>query len=45
MFQVKTDWDLLAEGDSNATLTTRGDILTRDATQRVRLPIGYAVLS
>ena len=41
----QTDWDLLAEGDSNATLTTRGDILTRDATQRVRLPIGKAVLS
>ena len=38
----QTDWDLLAEGDSNATLTTRGDILTRDATQRVRLPIGAA---
>jgi hypothetical protein len=38
----QTDWSLLAEGDSNATLTTRGDILTRDATQRVRLPIGSA---
>jgi len=38
----QTDWNLLAEGDSNATLTTRGDILTRDATQRVRLPIGSA---
>ena len=38
----QTSWSLLAEGDSNATLTTRGDILTRDATQRVRLPIGSA---
>jgi hypothetical protein len=33
-------WDLLAEGDTNATLTTRGDILTRDATQRARLAVG-----
>ena len=36
----QTDWNLLAEGDSNFILTTRGDILTRDATQNVRLPIG-----
>jgi len=35
-------WNLLAQGDSNAVLTTRGDILTRDATQAVRLPIGPA---
>ena len=35
-------WQLLAQGDSNAVLTTRGDILTRDATQAVRLPIGPA---
>ena len=35
-------WDLVAQGDSNAVLTTRGDILTRDATQAVRLPIGPA---
>ena len=35
-------WDLVAQGDSNAVITTRGDILTRDATQAVRLPIGPA---
>jgi hypothetical protein len=35
-------WELVAQGDSNAVLTTRGDILTRDATQAVRLPIGPA---
>ena len=33
-------WSLVAQGDSNAVITTRGDILTRDATQAVRLPIG-----
>ena len=33
-------WDLLAEGDSNFVTTTRGDILTRNATQNARLPIG-----
>ena len=36
------NWNLVAQGDSNAILTTRGDILTRDATQAVRLPIGPA---
>jgi len=36
------DWNLMAQGDSNAVITTRGDILTRDATQAVRLPIGPA---
>ena len=35
-------WDLLAEGDSNFVTTTRGDILTRNATQNIRLPIGTA---
>jgi hypothetical protein len=35
-------WNLVAQGDSNAVITTRGDILTRDATQAVRLPIGPA---
>jgi len=34
------NWSLMAQGDSNAVLTTRGDILTRDGTQAVRLPIG-----
>jgi hypothetical protein len=34
------NWALLSQGDSNAVITTRGDILTRDATQAVRLPIG-----
>ena len=33
-------WDLIAEGDSNFVLTAQGDILTRNATQNVRLPIG-----
>ena len=35
-----TYWDLVAEGDSNFVLTARGDILTRNATQNIRLPIG-----
>ena len=30
-------WDLIAEGDSNFVTTTRGDLLTRNATQNVRL--------
>jgi len=33
-------WDLISEGDSNFVLTAQGDILTRNATQNVRLPIG-----
>ena len=33
-------WDLVAEGDSNFVTTTRGDLLTRNATQNIRLPIG-----
>ena len=33
-------WDLLAEGDSNFVTTTRGDLLTRNATQNVRLGVG-----
>ena len=36
------NWELMAQGDSNAVMTTRGDIITRDATQAVRLPIGPA---
>ena len=35
-------WKLLAQGDSGAVLTTRGDIIIRDATQTTRLPIGVA---
>jgi hypothetical protein len=33
-------WDLIAEGDSNFALTTRGDILTRNASVNTALPIG-----
>jgi hypothetical protein len=33
-------WQLMAQGDSNAVLTTQGDIIFRDATQATRLPIG-----
>jgi len=33
-------WDLVAEGDSAAVLSTRGDILSRNATANFRLPIG-----
>ena len=35
-------WELVAQGDSNAVLTTRGDIIVRDATQTTRLPVGPA---
>ena len=37
-----SNWSLLAQGDSNAVLTTRGDIIFRDATQTTRLGIGPA---
>tara|TARA_B100000900_G_scaffold306092_2_gene264685 strand:- start:9540 stop:14534 length:4995 start_codon:yes stop_codon:yes gene_type:complete len=33
-------WQLMAQGDSNAVLTTKGDIIYRDATQVTRLPVG-----
>jgi hypothetical protein len=33
-------WQLMAQGDSNAVMTTQGDIIFRDATQATRLPIG-----
>ena len=33
-------WALMAQGDSNAVLTTQGDIIFRDATQTTRLPVG-----
>ena len=35
-------WELVAQGDSNAVLTTQGDIIFRDATQTTRLGIGPA---
>ena len=35
-------WELVAQGDSNAVLTTRGDIIIRSETQVERLPIGPA---
>jgi len=35
-------WELVAQGDSNAVMTTRGDIIIRNATQATRLPIGPA---
>jgi len=34
------NWALLSQGDSNAVISAQGDLLTRDATQAVRLPIG-----
>jgi hypothetical protein len=34
------NWSLLSQGDSNAVIASQGDLLTRDATQAVRLPIG-----
>ena len=39
MFQSQTSWDLLAEGRFKRNSNYKSDILTRDATQRVRLPI------
>jgi hypothetical protein len=35
-------WQLIAAGDSNAVLTTRGDISYRNASAPARLPIGVA---
>jgi hypothetical protein len=35
-----TVWGILAQGDTGAVLTTRGDLLYQDATQSTRLPIG-----
>ena len=35
-----TVWQLIAQGDTGAVLTTRGDLITQDASQTVRLPIG-----
>ena len=35
-----TVWQLMAQGDTGAVLTTRGDIFIHDASQATRLPIG-----
>ena len=35
-----TVWQLIAQGDTGSVLSTRGDLLTQDASQTVRLPIG-----
>ena len=35
-----TVWQLIAQGDTGAVLTTRGDILFQDSSQATRLPIG-----
>jgi len=37
-----TKWELVAQGSTTNVLTTRGDIIVRDATQTTRLPIGVA---
>jgi len=37
---IGTYWDVLAEGDSQAVLTQRGDVLSRNATANYRIPIG-----
>ncbi len=35
-----TKWQLIAQGDTGAVLTTRGDMIIQDATASTRLPIG-----
>jgi len=35
-----TTWQLIAQGDTGAVLSTRGDIIIQDASQATRLPIG-----
>jgi len=35
-------WQLIAQGDTGAVLTTRGDLLFQDASQATRLPIGIS---
>src|SRR6056300_397247 len=35
-----TVWQLIAQGDTGAVLTTRGDLIIQDAAQTTRLPIG-----
>src|SRR6056300_1088955 len=35
-----TVWQIIAQGDTGAVLSTRGDIIVQDASQSTRLPIG-----
>ena len=35
-----TKWNLLAQGDANAVMTTHGDMIFRNATDVTRLPVG-----
>jgi hypothetical protein len=35
-----TSWQIVAQGDTGAVLTTRGDLVVQDASQTTRLPIG-----
>src|SRR6056300_1108966 len=35
-----TVWQVIAQGDTGAVLTTRGDLIVQDASQATRLPIG-----
>jgi hypothetical protein len=37
-----TVWQLIAQGDTGAVLTIRGDLLYQDASQTTRLPIGVS---
>jgi hypothetical protein len=37
-----TKWNIIAEGDQSAVLTTRGDLQYRDASAAARLPIGVS---
>jgi hypothetical protein len=37
-----TVWQLIAQGDTGAVLSTRGDLLYQDASQATRLPIGVS---
>jgi len=37
-----TVWQLMAQGDTGAVLTTRGDLMYQDASQTARLPIGIS---
>jgi hypothetical protein len=37
-----TVWQLIAQGDTGAVLTTRGDLIIQDASQSARLPIGVS---
>src|SRR5210317_554396 len=37
-----TVWQLIAQGDTGAVLTTRGDLIYQDASQTARLPIGVS---